>query len=393
MARPDYSAVIMAYISFIILGVPGAVIGVLWLPHIQTEFNQPLEALGLLLLTVTAGYFAGSSFSGRLFARYSVGVMLAVSMLIAAVGFAGYLLAPSWEVVVLWGLVTGFGTGVLDGGMNIYFAAHFNARLMNWLHASFGVGSLLAPQLVNQLVLAQGQDWRRVYLVLLVLYAGMALIFFVTRARWRPVHPEAVDRPVASLRQTLRLPLVLVGVVIFAAYAGAEAGAGVWGAPLFQSRGIETAVANNFITAYWLSFTLGRIIVGTFVTAFVPRHLIRACMVGAAIGTGLLVLHPFPGADLAGLVLFGFTLSPVFAVLVTATQERLGAVYAPNAIGLQVAAASLGAGGLPSFAGQLSGWFGLEVIPVFLLALVLIMLIGYQLSLAPLFDLKKQKLA
>lgn len=391
MPHPDYRAVIIAYLSFILLGLSFAVIGVLWSPHIQTGFGQPLNALGALLLTTTLGYFTGSSVSGRLFARYSVGVILAVMLFITAAGFFGYVIAPAWEVMVLFGLVVGFGPGVLDGGMNIYFAAHYDARLMNWLHASFGIGTFLSPQLVNSLVLTMGLEWRAVYGVIVVLFVGVALVFLVTRKRWLPVRPASGEYTAAPLSQTLRLGIVWLGILTFMGYAGAEAGAGVWAAPLFQSRGLDAVIANNQVTAYWLSFTAGRIIFGAVVTWFRTENLIRGCLTGTAAGAILLAWNPFSGADLAGIMLFGFMLAPVFAVLVTATQQRLGPIHAPNAIGFQVAAASMGAGLLPAVAGQLAAWSGLEIIPLFLLTMALAMLALYQLSLTALFAMAKKK--
>jgi hypothetical protein len=35
-------------------------------------------------------------------------------------------------------LITGFGNGTIDAGLNNYVSSYYNARQMNWLHASFG---------------------------------------------------------------------------------------------------------------------------------------------------------------------------------------------------------------------------------------------------------------
>jgi fucose permease len=62
-------------------------------------------------------------------------------------------------------------------------------------------------------------------------------------------------------------------------------------------------------------------------------------------------------------------------LMISDTQERLGPVHAPNAIGLQVAAAAIGGGALPGLAGVLAKNLGLEVIPPFLLAVTLTMIL------------------
>ena len=71
--------------------------------------------------------------------------MLIFSAIISAGSLLGYTFAPAWAALVLCSLVLGLGSGILDGGMNIHFAANFGPRQMNWLHACFGVGATLAP--------------------------------------------------------------------------------------------------------------------------------------------------------------------------------------------------------------------------------------------------------
>ena len=57
----------------------------------------------------------------------------------------GYTLLPAWWMMVLLGIATGLGAGAIDAGLNTYAAAHFGAGLMQWLHASYGVGVTLGP--------------------------------------------------------------------------------------------------------------------------------------------------------------------------------------------------------------------------------------------------------
>jgi fucose permease len=85
--------------------------------------------------------------------------------------------------------------------------------------------------------------------------------------------------------------------------------------------------------------------------------------------------RPLAGAGSLGLALLGFSIAPIFALMVSDTQERLGPVHAPNAIGFQIAAAAIGGGALPALAGVLAKNLGLEVIPPFLLAVTLTLLL------------------
>ena len=72
-------------------------------------------------------------------------------------------------------------------------------------------------------------------------------------------------------------------------------------------------------------------------------------------------------------------LGPIFPILITTTQERMGSQHAANAIGFQVAAATVGIGFLPGLLGWFGVNFGLESITVALLVLMVCMAIFYEI--------------
>jgi fucose permease len=380
--KVDTIAVVIAYFSFIVLGMPGAMLGIVWSPHLRETFALDLDAVATLYLTLSIGYFIASFISGRLFSRFNIGLMLVASCVVSALAFAGYALAPSWILIVLLGLIAGCGGGILDAGMNIYFAAHFDSRLMNWLHAAFGIGATIAPFIIT-IILANNGSWRIGYWMIAGLFLLTAALFFVTRTRWLPLDVMPDEKPKqqhTSVWSTLSLPIVWVGIGIFALFAGLESSAGQWSKSIFfESRGIAETVASNWVAFYWLSFTIGRIIFGFIVQRVAAEQLVRFCMVGAIAGMVLFVWNPFPVSGLIAVSLFGFMLGPIFAILITTTQERMGSVHAPNAIGFQVAAATVGIGFLPGLLGVIGVNFGLESITMALLALMVCMAIFYEI--------------
>lgn len=380
--KVDYTAVLIAYFSFIVLGMPGALLGIVWSPHMRETFALDLDGVAALYATVSIGYFVASFISGRLFSRYNIGLLLTGGCAIAAIAFTGYALASTWGLVVAIGFAAGFGVGILDGGMNIYFAAHFDSRLMNWLHASFGIGATLAPFIIN-IVLINNGSWRIGYWMIAGLYVLVAILYFVTRARWLPldgVVDQAKARKGTPVRDTLRLPIVWVGIIFFVLFAGLESSTGQWSKTIFnESRGVPETIASNWVGLYWLSFTIGRIFFGFIVTRVEASRLIRICMFGALAGLALFVWNPFLESGLLAVALFGFMLGPIFAMMVTATQERLGGTHAANAIGFQVASSTIGIGLMPGLLGVAGVTFGLESITVALLAVLLIMTVLYEL--------------
>lgn len=391
---PDLGVVAIAYLGFIALGMPGAILNVAWSPYIQNTFQLPLDAVGALFVATTAGYFLASFVSGRLMTRYPTALLLSASCLITALGLLGYTLMPSWWMLVVCGLPAGFGSGIIDAGLNIYFAAHFNSRLMNWLHASFGVGATIAPLLITE-VLRGGGDWRTGYHVVVVIYLIMAVVFAFSRRRWLEL-PTGVsadgNKARAKAGETLRLPIVWAGIALFMAYAGMEAGTGQWAFPLFnQTRGVDEYTAGQWVSLYWGSFTIGRFFFGAIASRFDVTWLIRACLVFTALGEFLLWWNPVNAVGFIGLGLAGFAQAPVFALLVTATQNRVGAYHAPNAIGFQVSAAGLGLGLLPWVMGIFGAAIGIAFIPLLLTFLALLLIVLHEIVVSPRLTAEKEK--
>jgi hypothetical protein len=82
------------------------------------------------------------------------------------------------------------------------------------------------------------------------------------------------------------------------------------------------------------------------------------------------------------IAVYGFMLAPIWALMVTYLQERLGPLHGANAIGFVVAAAGLGIGILPGLAGVLAERSSLEVVPVILFVLAIAMAGLYELTVS-----------
>ena len=136
--------VLLAYAAFIALGMPDGLLGIAW-PTMRVDFGVPLDAVGMLLIAAVVGYMTSSFLSGTLVGRFGVGQVLAVSCMLTGAALVGYTFVPTWWMMVSLGVVAGLGAGAVDAGMNTYAAAHFGEGLVQWLHASYGIGITLGP--------------------------------------------------------------------------------------------------------------------------------------------------------------------------------------------------------------------------------------------------------
>jgi fucose permease len=366
---------LLSYAGFIALGLANSLMGVAW-PSVRATFGMPIDALGVLLISNTVGYMLASASSGRLIARLNVGVVLALSCCIAALSLLGSGSAPFWTVLVVLSFTSGLGGGAIDAGLNAYAADHFSPRAMNWLHACFGIGATLGPAIMTAVVIG-GFGWRAGFWIVGAVQLALVACFAFTRTLWRARGaPAAPHQPAggASLAATLRLPLAWLGIVLFFVYTGAEVAMGQWVYSLLtEARGVSAALAGTWISLYWASLTIGRILFGFVVHRMAPATLLRWCMAGAVLSALLIWLNITPWLTFCGIALMGLALAPQFPLLISATPGYLGPQHAANGVGFQVAAASLGGALLPAAIGVLARARGLEVLGPFLFVVVLIM--------------------
>jgi fucose permease len=370
----------LAYLSFVSLGLPDGLLGVAW-PSVRAFFHLRLDAVGPLLVMFTIGYLLSSFSSGRLLSRISVGTLLALSCLATATSLLGYALTPWWGVMVVLGSVSGLGAGAIDAGLNTYAATHFSARTVNWLHACYGVGATLGPMIMSSVLMAS-RPWQWGYGIVGLWQGLLALLFCLTRIWWLPVHTtHAVPEPVsmAPSSATLRLPVVWLSIAVFFVYTGLEAAAGTWAFSLFhEARAIPMHTAGRWVSVYWGSLTVGRLLAGVVVNLMTVSMLLRCCMIGVACGALLIWVNLSTLLSCLGLALMGFACAPIFPSLIATTPARLGEAHTANGVGLQIAAAVLGQSLLPALVGALAYRLGLEIVGPGLLAAALLLLMAYE---------------
>ena len=381
--RSAFLLVGIAYASFVGMGLSSSLLGVAW-PSIRSSFGISLDAVGALLVATTVGSLLSSFASGSIVARIGKGPFLIVGSLSAAVGLLGYVLAPTWWVMVLCGLPVGIAGGAMDAGSNAHFSENHGSRLMNWLHACFGIGSILGP-IIMTAVLNLWQSWRSAYAVACVLQMLLATLFALTRNQWRgsDAAPSETDghSPTMSAGAvaTLRLPVVLLSALLFFLVIGIEMSAGQWSYSLFaEAWGVAPATAGIWVGIYWGSLTAGRIVYGIVATRLGILSSMRASVLAIICGAALVWWHASDIASFLGLALLGFAIAPLPPLLHVVTPKRVGAQHGANAIGFQTGAGGLGHGVVPALAGRLAESFGLEVIGPFLLAGAFAMLLVHE---------------
>jgi fucose permease len=371
--------IIFCFISFIGLGWPSSLLGLAW-PTMRATFGLSQDAIGFMLIASTIGYMTSSFFSSRLMLRLGAARAFLTGAVVLSLGLFAQSAAPLWPVLVGMAVIGGLGGGLIDAGMNNYVSSYYNARQMNWLHASYGLGWVLGSAVMTA-ILSAALPWRVGYAVAGVVNLVLVGMFLLSAPMWRnglPQQGSTEDVAHAPMSQTLRLPMLGLSLVLILVYVGLESSPTTWAYSIFtEARHMATDISGLAVTLALATFTLGRVFFG-FVGERVPRHrLLRLCLVGSFIGALLWWWNPADIVSLFGLLLLTFAQAPVFALLILGTSERVGVRHTANAIGVQLSAAGAGFAVVPGLSGVLAQQRGLEaLLPFFVLLSVVMVLLN-----------------
>lgn len=379
---PPVLLLALIYLGFVSLGLPDGTLGVAW-PPMQRQLDLPLAMAGWLVALSTLLSAASSYLSPRLLARWGTGPVVAASG--ALTGGAIWIFAtasgPWW--LVLGAIPLGLGAGAVDVGLNSYVARHYSGRHMSWLHACWGVGATLGPLVLTQ-SLGWASGWRGGYQVIGTAQLALALIFVLSLALWARV-PERTPDANADEGGPARMidpsspngrRAVGLSVLVFVLYVAVETTAGLWAnSVLVLGRNVDPATAGRFVSAYYASITIGRLVLGGVVDRWGNRRMVTGGAVVALGAAVLFALAPTPALAGVALVLLGLAFAPIYPGMMHETPRRFGHAEATTIMGRQSSAAYFGAAFMPALGGAIATRGSLEGIAWLLVAGVAALLV------------------
>jgi FHS family Na+ dependent glucose MFS transporter 1 len=117
---------------------------------------------------------------------------------------------------------------------------------------------------------------------------------------------------------------ILLAALMFS-HVGAELSFGGWIFSYASALGVGTATTARLLnSAYWGSFTIGRLIAIPLATRLLPRTMMILNLIGAAASAAVMML--FPGAPLAvwiGTLALGFFVAPLFPTTINFAERRM----------------------------------------------------------------------
>jgi fucose permease len=371
--------ILLSLLAFFSLGLPDGVLGVAW-PSMQNELGLPVWALGPVLAASATGYFLSSFVAGWLLTRLGIANLLVASTALLVVSLAVYGLASHGALLAPCAIMAGLGAGAIDAAINAFAARRLSHRWVTLLHAFYGLGAMIGPVLMTAL-LQMGRSWRWGYALLALTLGAMMLVFTGARRVWidgiakdgvtTGHSPESTPprHGPATMSQAIRARPVQWQMLLFLLYTGLEVTAGQWAYSLLsEGRGGSVGASGAAASVYWLSLTVGRVLVGAAAARAPVGPLLRVAGLGAALAAIMLAASNGASGSTAGLALLGLCFAPVYPLLIADTPRRVGQRLVAYSIGFQVSAACFGAAAIPWFAGAMVARLGYEMVALTLVA-------------------------
>jgi len=350
LRREKTTKTIGYYAGFLCIGLAASVIGPT-LPGLAANTHSQLSQISILFTVRSVGFLMGALAGGRIYDHLPGHPVLVIGLLGMSLTIA---LAPTipllWLLVLVF-LLLGLAESMVDVGTNtmLPWLHHENvAPYMNGLHFFFGLGALLSPIVVAQVVLLSG-DITWAYWLLALIMLPVAAWILPQRSPTTVVKTAVVP---THTRRPNQVMVVLITIFFFL-YVGAETSFGGWIYTYALQSNLATITTAAYLTStFWGSMTVGRLLSIPLANRLRPRHIISLGVVGGLLSTGLLLAWAeSPVMMWLGTIGLGFSFAPIFPTTLSLAERNMPVTG--KTTGWFFAGASVGGMTLPWLVGQL----------------------------------------
>ena len=370
------------YLSFISLGLPDSLLGSAW-PSMYGQFHVPVSYAGIISMIIAIGTIISSLESDRLTRKLGPGKVTAISVGMTAFALFGFSISSSFWMLCLWAIPYGLGAGSVDAALNNYVALHFASRHMSWLHCMWGVGASLGPYIMGY-ALTGGNHWNMGYRYIALLQMILTVILLISLPLWKTKKMQGsgndnMTGPLLTLKQVFQIPGTKSIMITFFCYCALEQTAGLWASSyLVLQKGIPSETAASFASLFFIGITVGRAFSGFLTMKLNDQQMIHLGQGIVCIGIASFLLPFGEYAALAGLILIGLGCAPIYPCIIHSTPELFGTDKSQSIIGVQMAFAYIGTCFMPPLFGLLAAHITISLFPVYLFAVLFLMVIMYE---------------
>ncbi|WP_455035541.1 MFS transporter [Lachnoanaerobaculum gingivalis] len=357
------------YLVFISLGLPDSLLGSGW-PKMQVVFGVPSSYAGYISMTICFMTIISALLSPGMINRFHTKWIVISSIVLTILGLAGFSISHRYEMLFIFAIPYGLGAGAIDASVNHYVASNYSGSVMNFLHCFYGVGAMISPYIMS--LALKYAKWNEGYLWTAFVQTGILAIVIISLPLWKGNESEAEEdrQESAGIRESIKVPGVLLTLIAFFAYCSGEATCFLWTPSYFA--GTKSGLSDERIAAFGAlifgGLMLGRLISGFISNIFGDKKLIRLGIILEFIGIFMLFI-PTQNYLVAaiGFVIIGTGMGPVYPAIQHMAPTNFGKRYSAAVIGLQMAFAYTGSTFMPMVFGVLQQHIGIGIMPVYLI--------------------------
>ena len=357
------------YLVFISLGLPDSLLGSGW-PKMQVVFGVPSSYAGYISMTICFMTIISALLSPGMINRFHTKWIVISSIVLTILGLAGFSISHRYEMLFIFAIPYGLGAGAIDASVNHYVASNYSGSVMNFLHCFYGVGAMISPYIMS--LALKYAKWNEGYLWTAFVQTGILAIVIISLPLWKGNESEAEEdrQESAGIRESIKVPGVLLTLIAFFAYCSGEATCFLWTPSYFA--GTKSGLSDERIAAFGAlifgGLMLGRLISGFISNIFGDKRLIRLGIILEFIGIFMLFI-PTQNYLIAaiGFVIIGTGMGPVYPAIQHMAPTNFGKRYSAAVIGLQMAFAYTGSTFMPMVFGVLQQHIGIGIMPVYLI--------------------------
>ncbi len=358
------------YLIFISLGLPDSLLGSGW-PMMQIAFDVPSSYAGYVSMTISFMTIISALLSPRLIKRFHTKWIVIVSIFLTILGLLGFSVSTEYWMLFLLAVPYGLGAGAIDASVNHYVANHYSGSAMNFLHCFYGVGAVISPYIMA-LALSKAR-WNEGYRWTAYVQALILLVCIISIPLWKKTEDASDEEEIrdsAGIRESLKVPGVILTLIAFYAYCAGEATCFLWTPSYFA--GTKAGLSDELIASFG-SLIFGGLMLGRLISGFISNKLGDKLLIRLGIAVELLgiFLVFLPGTHYMvaaiGFVIIGTGMGPVYPSIQHMAPENFGKRHSAAVIGLQMASAYVGSTFMPMVFGILQQQIGIAIMPLYLL--------------------------
>lgn len=371
---------VLIYIAFISLGLPDSLLGSGW-TVMHAEVNVPIPYMGIVSMIISGGTIVSSLLSDKLTRKLSTKIVTMGSVFLTVIALFGFSFSTKFWMLIAFAIPYGLGAGAIDAALNNYVALHYSSKSMSWLHCFWGVGTIVSPFVMSYALTYS--VWNTGYRIVGFLQLGIALLLLLTLPVWKVNKDTSVSSGKSiGLIKALKIkgvPFLLVG---FFAYCAAEATTMNWASTYFSTvKNMPAEQAARLASLFYIGITVGRFLCGFITDKLGDKKMIE-------LGTGVLlcgvVLLFIPTGYIIvsqiGFIIIGLGCAPVYPCIIHSTPSNFGEENSGAIIGIQMASAYVGSTFIPPLFGLLGGILGYKIMPIYILAFFVLMIVMVEMT-------------